>query len=147
MSGGAIPGPDELVAQLIRVAEDILERYDASAAFVGLSAQEARLLFILGVKPANMLGLTQALRVPKSTMTGLVARMERQGLVTRDRDASDRRHLVTNPTELGTAVSHRFERDLADRVSSALDGFDGAERQELAELLTEVLVRIEPAQP
>ncbi len=144
MSAGAAPARDGLVAQLIRVADEILDRYDASAATVGLSAQEARLLFILGVRPVNMLGLTQALQVPKSTMTGLIARMERQRLVTRDRDADDRRHLVANPTELGTDVSHRFGRDLAGRVDAALAGLGDAEQQELAELLTEVLLRIEP---
>ncbi len=147
MSAGTVSSGDELVTQLVRVAGDLLDRYDASAASVGLSAQAARLLFILGTQPVNMLGLTQALQVPKSTMTGLIARMERQGLVVRDRDADDRRHLVANPTELGTDVSHRFERDLAGRVTATLAGLDDAERREVAELVTAMLRRIEPSQP
>lgn len=139
----AAPDPsDDLVAQLVRVSAEILGHYEASAARVGLSAQEAQLLFILGTNPVSMLGLTQSLRAPKSTMTSVMTRMERQGLVARRRSGADGRQVLSRATEEGVAASHRFERDLAGRVTPMLAALDDAERAELAELLTELLVRL-----
>lgn len=145
MPVGPHSAPDALVAQLIRASSTVGEHYHSSAAAVGLTVQEAQLLFILSVQPRNMLGLTSALRIPKSTMTGLMARMEMAGLVVRDRAEGDRRHLLATPTARGTALARQFERDLAARVSGALAGLDGPEQHELAALLSEVLAGIEPS--
>lgn len=136
----------DLVAQLRRVAGAVGEHYDASAAAVGLNARQARLLFVLAVKPVNMLGLTSALGLPKSTMTGLVTRMERAGLLERDAPASDRRSLIATPTERGVATSHEFEADLAGRVKALLAGLDAHEQHELAGLLTDLLGELLRAQ-
>lgn len=144
MPAGTRSDPDALVRQLIRASSTIGEHYQSSAAAVGLTVQEAQLLFILSVQPRNMLGLTSALRVPKSTMTGLMARMEAAGLTVRERDPRDRRRLVATPTERGDVLARRFERDLADRVSGVLARLDRAEQRDLAEALSDLLVRIEP---
>lgn len=120
------------------------EHYYASAESLGLSVQEARLLFILALRPSNMLGLTSALQVPKSTMTGLMSRMESAGLVVRAPDVDDRRHLVATPTKLGRRVAESFARDMADRVGDVIDALDRAEADELRDLLTEVLAAAEP---
>ena len=144
MPVGEHADPGVLVQQLIRASSTIGEHYQSSAAAVGLSVQEAQLLFILSVQPRNMLGLTSALRVPKSTMTGLMARMEAAGLIVRERDPRDRRRLVATPTERGDVLARRFERDLADRVSGVLARLDRAEQRDLAAVLSGVLARIEP---
>ncbi|MCU1469477.1 MAG: marR [Glaciihabitans sp.] len=135
----------ELVtAEVIRATTTIGEHYYASATAVGLSVQEARLLFILSLKPSNMLGLTSALKVPKSTMSGLITRMESTGLVAREPDARDRRNLLATPTPRGTSVATAFARDLASRVNGALSLLDASEQVELADILNEVLAGIEP---
>jgi DNA-binding MarR family transcriptional regulator len=133
--------------ELIRATTAVGEHYYASAAAVGLSVQEARLLFILSARPSNMLGLTSALGVPKSTMTGLVARMESAGLVVRAQDPADRRRLITEPTAKGRAAAATFARDLATRVSAVLSPLDASEQSELAVLLGEILQRAEVEQP
>jgi DNA-binding MarR family transcriptional regulator len=133
-----------VAAELIRATTAVGEHYYASATAVGLSVQEARLLFILGLKPSNMLGLTSALNVPKSTMSGLITRMESTGLVVREPDPRDRRHLLAMPTREGTAVATAFARDLASRVTRVLSVLDAGEQAELADILSEVLAGIEP---
>ena len=132
-----------VTAEVIRATATIGEHYYASAGAVGLSVQEARLLFILSLKPSNMLGLTSALNVPKSTMTGLIARMESGGLVLREPDPRDRRHLLATPTAKGTVVARAFARGLAGRVTGALSVLDATEQAELADILNEVLEGIE----
>jgi len=133
-----------ITAELIRTTTAVGEHYYAAASAVGLSVQEARLLYILSLNPSNMLGLTSALNVPKSTMSGLVARMESAGLVVRSHATHDRRNLLATPTEKGTAMAIAFARDLAKRVSGVLSGLDADERIELANILSEVLAGIEP---
>jgi DNA-binding MarR family transcriptional regulator len=131
-------------AEVIRATTAVGEHYYASASAVGLSVQEARLLYILSLNPSNMLGLTSALNVPKSTMGGLVTRMESAGLVVRSPDPRDRRNLLATPTSRGTAVANAFASDLAARVSTVLSVLDVEERVELADILSEILVAIEP---
>ncbi len=132
------------VAQVLRVTTAVGEQYYEAASAVGLTVQEARLLFILSIQPTNMLGLTAALDVPKSTMTGLIARLEADGLVEREQDPRDRRHLLTTPTAKGKDAASTFARDLATRVEGLLSAVDERERAELADILNAILVGLEP---
>lgn len=136
-------GTDDSVAQLIRATTTVGQHYYAAAAEVGLTVQEARLLFVLASNPRNMLGLTSAMRVPKSTMTGLISRMESGGLVVRERDPNDGRALVATPTALGRDVASEFASQLARRVSSVLSGLGPRDQHELAGLLSELLLSLE----
>jgi DNA-binding MarR family transcriptional regulator len=131
-------------AEMLRATTAVGEHYYAAASAVGLSVQEARLLYILSLNPRNMLGLTSALNVPKSTMSGLIMRMESAGLIVRSPAPRDRRNLLATPTQRGTTVATEFARDLAERVSGVLSGLDAEERIELADILSEVLVAAEP---
>jgi DNA-binding MarR family transcriptional regulator len=133
-----------LSADLLRATTTVGEHYYASANSVGLSVQEARLLFVLSLAPSNMLGLTAALNVPKSTMSGLISRMESAGLVVRTQDPGDRRHLLAFPTPQGIATANAFAEDLASRVSGVLSALDADEQRDLAAILSEILVGLEP---
>ncbi len=132
------------LAEVIRATTAVGEQYYLSASAIGLTVQEARLLYILGLKPTNMLGLTAALRIPKSTMTGLMSRLESAGMVVREQDPRDRRHLLATATPKGTAVAKEFAADLGSRVEGLLFELDTDERAELADILNEVLARLEP---
>jgi DNA-binding MarR family transcriptional regulator len=139
----ASPSPG-VTAGVIRATTAVGEHYYAAASAVQLSVQEARLLYILSLSPSNMLGLTSALKVPKSTMSGIIARLESAGLVARVQDPDDRRNLLATPTQKGTAVATAFAGDLAQRVSGVLSVLDEDEQAELADILNEVLSAIEP---
>ncbi|MGW7684075.1 MarR family winged helix-turn-helix transcriptional regulator [Kribbella sp. NPDC054772] len=124
---------------LIRVATAVTEHYERVSSDLGLTMQQTRLLFILHRQPTNMLGLGAELRLTKSTMTGVVARMESAGLVVRVPDDTDRRNFVVRPTEHGVAVAEEFERRLRTEVRRMLRVLDPAERETLGVLLTAVL--------
>ncbi len=81
----------------------VSDAYDEVSARNGLTRQQARLLFVLHARPSNMLGLGAHLHLSKSTMTGVVARMEAAGWVHRTVDSRDRRNALVTPTrEIGT---------------------------------------------
>jgi DNA-binding MarR family transcriptional regulator len=80
--------------------------------------------------------LSRAVRLSASTVVGVVDRLETKGLVTRRRDAEDRRRIHVEPTEAGRAVERaapeplqmQLERGLAElppgrqaEISAALD--------------------------
>lgn len=130
---------------LIRAATAVTEVYERVSSDLGLTMQQARLLFILHRQPTNMLGLGSALRLTKSTMTGVVARMESAGLVVRVPDESDRRNFVVTPTDHGAEVAEEFERRLRTEVRRMLQVLDPAERDTLGVLLTAVIAGHEDA--
>ena len=130
---------------LIRAATAVTEVYERISSDLGLTMQQARLLFILHRQPTNMLGLGSALRLTKSTMTGVVARMESAGLVVRVPDEADRRNFVVTPTDHGTEVAEEFERRLRTEVRRMLQVLDPGERETLGALLTAVIAGHEDA--
>lgn len=134
---------EPLSAELLRATTTVGEHYYAAAAAVDLTVQEARLLYIVSLQPSNMLGLTAALDVPKSTMSGLMTRMESAGLIVREPDPQDRRHLLASPTPRGIEIARTFGGDLAGRVEAVLSALDPDERRELAGILTGILSTIE----
>ena len=133
--------PKQLAAgpALIRAATAVTEVYERVSSDLGLTMQQARLLFILHRQPTNMLGLGSALRLTKSTMTGVIARMESAGLVVRVPDEADRRNFVVTPTDHGAEVAEEFERRLRTEVRRMLQVLDPAERETLGALLTTVI--------
>ena len=128
---------------LIRASSAVSDFYEKSSAAVGLTPQQARLLFILARKPTNMLGLSSALNLSKSTMTGVVDRLGDAGLIVREVDAYDRRQLVVAPTKLGSEKALEFENELKGHVTALLEGLDPAQQTQLAELLTVLVSRAE----
>ena len=74
-------------------------------------------LHALQAGPLTQRQLAAANRVEEQTMSRVVARLERAGYVTRERDHADRRRLVINRTGRGSQV---FARVQADEVSDQL---------------------------
>ncbi|WP_344162293.1 MarR family winged helix-turn-helix transcriptional regulator [Kribbella yunnanensis] len=125
---------------LIRVSSAVAEHYERISSDLGMTTQQARMLFVLHRRPTNMLGLGSVLGVGKSTMTGVVARMERAGLVVRSADPADRRNFVVVPTDRGAEVAEEFERRLRDEVTRMLHILKSSERETFAALLTKVIM-------
>ncbi len=94
-----------------------------------------------------MLGLGAELRLGKSTMTGVVARMEAAGWVRRTPDPRDRRNALLTPTDAGAELATRFETELRDRVLELLAPLDEDDRGVLGALLSRVLQRAEDLLP
>jgi DNA-binding MarR family transcriptional regulator len=84
--------------------------------------------------------LARFLDLDKSSVTGLVDRAERRGLVERTGSTTDRRAVLVSLTDLGrsqvSAAAARFEAD----VSAVLDYLPPADRDLLTGLISRLLV-------
>jgi len=83
-----------------------------------LSVVQMRLLGILRDREPGILVLARHLELDKSSVTGLVDRAERRGLVARDRPADNRRVVRVGITAAGASSSIRISCSARPSVST-----------------------------
>jgi DNA-binding MarR family transcriptional regulator len=119
------------------VIQGALER---QASAHDLSIIQTRLLGVLRDRTPTMNQLAKLLELDKSSVTGLVDRAERRGLVERTPSATDGRVVLVSLTDEGRAkvseVATRFETD----VATILATLPISDRTALGALVSRVLV-------
>jgi len=75
-----------------------------------------------------------------STMTGLIDRMERDGLVCRSNDPDDRRALKIGLTEKGAGVREKVFKALDNMIKESFAGIAANEMKVAQEVLRKVLI-------
>ena len=104
-----------------------------------LSAPQVHTLLALGHDgPLPMGDLARRAGVTEKTATGLVDRLERDGLVQRVRDGADRRVVHVRPTEAGSALAGRLDAAILQTLERLLARLDAAERRDLFRLVTKL---------
>jgi DNA-binding MarR family transcriptional regulator len=89
-----------------------------------LSLIHLNVLFVLNAEgPLPMRVLAEALDVSQASATGIVDRMEQRGLVTRERDAEDRRVVRVLPSETGRGLIEGVADQRRDHLARMLEGF------------------------
>jgi DNA-binding MarR family transcriptional regulator len=86
--------------------------------------------------------LSDKIRAQNSTVTGIVDRMEREGLAQRVRSTEDRRVVRIRLTEKGTKLAREIPVEPMEILRNALAGLTAAETRELLRLMTKVARRI-----
>ena len=98
----------ELVRLVFALTDQLQQRFEAVAAAHGLTRQQATLLGLLE-QPQPMNALAGILHCDASNVTGLVSRLERNGLARRERHDKDRRVTMVSATSSGRDLYARFE--------------------------------------
>jgi DNA-binding MarR family transcriptional regulator/GNAT superfamily N-acetyltransferase len=80
-------------------------------------------------------------------LSRIVARLERDGVVARERSASDGRSTLLRLTPHGAQVFEPFDRRSADLVEGLLAGLSGAERRRLVEAMETAQALMSPERP
>jgi DNA-binding MarR family transcriptional regulator len=110
------------------------------AAENGLSLIQTRLLGVLRDREPTMNELATLLELDKSSITGLVDRAERRGLVARVPSTLDRRavlvHLTAAGRSLVTEAAARFEMD----VAGLLDALSSTDVEALTKVISRLLI-------
>lgn len=128
--------PVDGLAQLAFVVAGQLER---RAAEHDLSPAAVRLLGVLRDREPTMQELARFLELDKSSVTGLVDRTERRGLVTRVPSATDRRAVLVRLTDQGRALISGAAGQFAADVSGMLDRLPPRDRAALARIVSRLL--------
>ena len=130
-------GPADGLAQLSFLIHGLVER---RAREHDLSITQTRLLGVLRDRKPTMNELARLLELDKSSVTGLIDRAERRGLVDRVPSTADRRAVVVRLTDQGRSfvsdAAARFEAD----VAVLLELLPPADRDALARLISRLLV-------
>jgi DNA-binding MarR family transcriptional regulator len=128
-----------VVAALVRSTFLVNAVYTESAREYGITQQQGQLLCVLMAQPYGMGELGAVLGLAKSSLTGLVDRTERTGLVQRRPDAQDSRAVTVSLTRPGAKVADEFYTETCRRVEELTAGLAAAERDALATLLGRVV--------
>jgi MarR family transcriptional regulator, lower aerobic nicotinate degradation pathway regulator len=141
-TGSAPAARDELspvdgLAQLSFVIQGMLER---RAAEHDLSIIQTRLLGVLRDRQPTMNELARFLGLDKSSVTGLVDRAERRGLVARVPSTTDRRAVLVSLTDDGRSLVSQAAVHFEADVSAMLGHLPPRERDTLSRIISRLLV-------
>lgn len=128
------------MAALVRSAFLVNAVYAESGREFGLTPQQGQLLCVLMAQPFGMGELGTMLGLAKSSITGLVDRTERNGLVRRESDPKDTRAVRVALTAQGRKLAEEFYAETCRRVEKLPTGLTAAERDVLAGLLGRVVL-------
>ena len=134
--------PEAFKAQVDRIAEAIIYLYTESrrltkesAARVGLTGPQLSVVKMLEeLGDMSLSELSEKIRAQNSTVTGIVDRMEREGLVDRKRSSDDRRVVNIRLTDKGSKLARSLDFEPFKIFRSALE--DALTPAELLSLLT-----------
>ncbi|HWE89863.1 MAG TPA: MarR family winged helix-turn-helix transcriptional regulator [Pseudonocardiaceae bacterium] len=131
----------ELAAALVRLSHLVQHVFADASRQHELTPQQAQLLCQLAGGPVGMGELSRLLHLEKSSLTGLVDRVEQRGLVIRIRDAHDRRACQISLTGKGSELAHECHDDVTSRLDKLAGELPSTDRTLLAgaigQLLTE----------
>jgi len=133
------PGPDGLVDALAQAAFMTMAVLSRVAADNELSLTQLRVLAILRDRRPRMTALADYLGLEKSTMTGLVDRAEKRGLLQRAPNASDGRAVDVFLSPEGAELAGRLSAHIARTLSPMTSRLAPPEQHLLRTLLEQML--------
>ena len=129
-----------VVAGLVRASFLVNSVYAESGRKYGLTPQQGQLLCVLMARPYGMSELGATLRLAKSSLTGLVDRTERNGLVRREADPRDSRAVRVAHTPQGAKLAREFYDETSRRIEALSATLGPPELDTLAGLLSRVVL-------
>jgi DNA-binding MarR family transcriptional regulator len=128
----------DALAQLSFLIQGTLARYAAER---DLSLVQVRLLGVLRDREPTMQELARLLELDKSSISGLVDRAERRGLVKRIPSTNDRRSSLVRLTAAGRRLVNSAASGFADQIAELTAHLGAAEQQALSALASSVVLR------
>ncbi|PXX63155.1 DNA-binding MarR family transcriptional regulator [Nocardia tenerifensis] len=130
---------DALIDGLVRSAFQIMGVLTRLAAQHDLSLTQLRVLGILRDRHPRMSELAAFLGLDKSTLSGLIDRAERRGLMTRAASPDDKRAVIVSITDAGQELMQRLYDEFQETFAPAIGRIDPQQRRQLADLLEPLL--------
>jgi DNA-binding MarR family transcriptional regulator len=134
--------PDEIQLEtslgyyLTKARHVLMERMDRALAPLDLTSQQIGVILLLAKGCARTpQALSRALSYDSGSMTRMLDRLEKKGLIERTRSASDRRVVCLALTERGLEAAAQLPQLGAAALNAQLRGFSAAELATLSGLL------------
>ena len=142
--------PAELKPEVDAIVEAIVYLYTESrrltkdvAARHGLTGPQLTVVKMLeALGDLSLSRLSEKIRAQNSTVTGIVDRMEREGLVVRTRSATDRRVVHIQLTEKGAELASEVKVEPIAIFRDALASLSRDEMRDLLRILTKLAQRV-----
>jgi DNA-binding MarR family transcriptional regulator len=139
-TAGRVTPEADLTWLLHRAAWRMRAQMEERAAAHGVDLRGYLVLTALGEPEGRtQLALGQALGLDKTTLTSLLDRLERDGLVVRCADPGDRRARIPTVTEAGRALQGRVARSITESEDRLLARFGASDRRALRAMLCELI--------
>ncbi|GAA5047866.1 DNA-binding MarR family transcriptional regulator [Thermocatellispora tengchongensis] len=130
---------DALVDALVRSTFQVVGVLTRIGAERDLSLTQLRVLGILRDRRPRMTELAAFLGLDKSTLSGLIDRAERRGLVARGKDPHDRRVVDVFLTQAGLELAEQVYDEVRRALAPVTNRLDPQDRDQLVQLLRAVL--------
>ncbi|THV27353.1 MarR family transcriptional regulator [Glycomyces paridis] len=124
---------------LVRTAFLVDAVYADAVRDFDLTVQQAQLLCVLIPRPYGMFELAKTLGLAKSSISGLVDRSVKRGLVRREADPGDGRAFRVALTDKGARLAEEFHAETTRRVAELPLALDAEDREVLKGLLTRLV--------
>jgi homoprotocatechuate degradation regulator HpaR len=125
---------------LLQAREAVMAHTRPSLREHGLSDQQWRVLRVLGEHGTVETGrIAREAFILGPSLTGVLARMERDGLIERERDASDQRRSVVRGTARGVALVEALSQSIESHYAWMEKSIGKQNLRQLYELLDQVI--------
>lgn len=129
----------ELATALVRLSHLVQYVFADVSREHDLTPQQAQLLCRLVGGPVGMTELSRMLHLEKSSLTGLVDRVQQRGLVDRVRDPSDRRACQIALTDEGSRLAYACHTGVTNQLDKLASEFPAADQLRLAAAVGRIL--------
>jgi DNA-binding MarR family transcriptional regulator len=144
------PIPAESKADIDAIVETIIYLYTESrrltkgmASQFGLTGPQLTVIKLLeSFGDISLSSLSERIRAQNSTVTGIIDRMEREGLVRRERSTSDRRVVYIRLSEKGARLARQIEVEPMEIFRGALSSLTRDDVRDLLRILTKMQKRV-----
>ncbi|MEU6090861.1 MarR family transcriptional regulator [Streptomyces sp. NPDC047085] len=135
---------DELVETLIGLFMEIDGLFSTASRQLGLTPQQAQLLCFAQHLQPSFGELATLLHCDKTNITGLVDRLQKRGLLTRQPDPNDRRMARVRLTPEGETVTGQFQQAINTTLTTRFSSWPSTQRDSLVHLLQSATTALRP---
>jgi DNA-binding MarR family transcriptional regulator len=122
-----------------RITKELAKR----ASLTGPQLTVVKLLETFG--DLSLTDLSERIRAQNSTVTGIIDRMEREGLVRRERSSEDRRKILIRLTDKGVKLAGEVPVEPIEIFRGAIESLSVQEMRDLLKVLTKLARRVQAA--
>ena len=136
---GLEPVPADLLDNLVLTSFTVIALLSRTAAEHELSLTQLRMMAILRDRTPTMADLADFLGLERSSVSGLIDRAARRGLVQRTASRSDGRAVQVSLTPDGHRLAGQVTGEVAALIAPMTSTLNGGEQKRLAQLLGKIL--------